>query len=58
MVFGHAEGGHDGGEGAEDVHFGEGEEVVGGWGAEDVALVGSFAEEVEEGGGLVGGGTV
>ncbi|GMF69902.1 unnamed protein product [Aspergillus oryzae] len=58
VVFGHAEGGHDGGEGAEDVHFGEGEEVVGGWGAEDVALVGSFAEEVEEGGGLVGGGTV
>lgn len=32
--------------------------MVGGWGAEDVALVGSFAEEVEEGGGLVGGGTV
>lgn len=58
LVFWHAEDGHDGVEGAEDIDFGEGEEVVGGWRAEDVALVGGFAEEVEDSGGLLGGGTV
>ena len=57
VVLGHAEGGHDGGEGAEDVDFGEGEKVVGGRGAKDVALVGGFTKEVEEGGGLVRSGT-
>lgn len=49
----HAEEGDDGVEGAEDVHFAEGEEVVGGRGAEGVAFEGGEAELFEEGGGIV-----
>lgn len=47
-VRGHTHGGHDGAERAENVDFAEGEKVVGGWAAEDVAPVGGFAEAVEE----------
>lgn len=50
----HAEDGNVLDEGAEDVDFAEGEEVVGCWAAEHVALVCGFAEAMEEVEGFVG----